>query len=214
MVKKKASGTDNPEQKNNNLSSDNLKDNNLNENIRDEKSIDPGQSEKDVETVEKADLNEQASDKVVSEGKLSEEKLAELQEKYLRLSAEFDNYRKRTLREKIDMSKYAGENLILKLLPVMDDFERAISHMGITSDCTSMKEGIDLIYTKFTDFLKQNGVNEIESMNCSFNVDLHDAVAKVEVPEGEKKGKIVDVLQKGYYLQDKVIRHSKVVIGE
>jgi len=143
-----------------------------------------------------------------------QEKLAEMQDRYLRLSAEFDNYRKRTLREKIDLSKYAGQDLILKLLPVMDDFDRAVNHLDISSDCSAMKSGIDLIYVKFTEFLKQNGLKEIESSGCLFNVDLHDAVAKVTVEEEEKKGKIIDVIQKGYYLHDKVIRHAKVVVGE
>jgi len=153
-------------------------------------------------------------DKVVTPEKSPEEKLAEMQDKYLRLSAEFDNYRKRTLREKIDLTKYAGENILLDILPLMDDFERAIYHMTDAADCTSIKDGINLIYGKFFEFLKQNGVREIESLNCAFNVDLHDAVAKVPVEEEEKKGKIVDVIQKGYYLQDKVIRHSKVAVGE
>jgi molecular chaperone GrpE len=155
-----------------------------------------------------------SSDKVVSDEKSMQEKLAEMQDKYIRLSAEFDNYRKRTLREKIDLSKYAGENLLLKILPVMDDFERAVSHMETATDCTAMKNGIDLIYVKFTEFLKQHGLKEIEALNCSFNVDLHDAVAKVPVEDEAQKGKVVDVIQKGYYLHDKIIRHSKVVVGE
>ena len=96
----------------------------------------------------------------------------------------------------------------------MDDFDRALAHMETATDCAAMKDGIDLIYNKFSEFLKQNGIREIESMNISFNVDLHDAVAKVPVQEEEKKGKVVDVVQKGYYLQDKVLRHSKVVVGE
>jgi len=154
------------------------------------------------------------ADKSNRDIKAVEEKLAEMQDKYIRLSAEFDNYRKRTLREKIDISKYGAENLLLKLLPVMDDFDRALKHMDEATDCTSMKAGIDLIYTKFSEFLKQNGISEIESLNSSFNVDIHEAVAKVAVPEDDKKGKVVDVLQKGYYLQDKVLRFSKVVVGE
>jgi molecular chaperone GrpE len=157
---------------------------------------------------------EDASDKVVPEERKFEEKLAEMQDKYLRLSAEFDNYRKRTLREKMEISNYAGEDLLLKILPIMDDFERALRHMETTIECIALKEGIDLIYGKLTDFLIQQGVKEIESVNTSFNVDLHDAVAKIPVEEEDKKGKIVDVLLKGYYLQDKVIRHSKVVVGE
>ncbi|MBI5008840.1 MAG: nucleotide exchange factor GrpE [Bacteroidia bacterium] len=154
------------------------------------------------------------TDKVEKELKETIAKLAEMQDKYIRLSAEFDNYRKRTLREKMDLSKYAGESLLLKIIPLMDDFERALIHMEDAADCTAMKSGIDLIYGKFSEFLKQNGVSEIEALNNSFNVDLHEAVAKVQVPEEEKKGKVVDVLLKGYYLQDKVLRFSKVVVGE
>jgi len=146
--------------------------------------------------------------------KAVEEKLAEMQDKYVRLSAEFDNYRKRTLREKMDLSKYAGESLLLNLIPVMDDFERALKHMDSSADCAAMKSGIDLIYGKFNEFFKQNGVKEIESQNCNFNVDVHEAVAKTQVQEDDKKGKVIDVLQKGYYLQDKVLRFAKVVVGE
>ena len=155
-----------------------------------------------------------ASDKVVKEELSPEEKLAVMQDKYLRLSAEFDNYRKRSLREKIELSKYASEDVLLNLLPVMDDFERALVNMETAADCSAIKSGIDLIYSKLTDFLKQNEVKEIESLNCGFNVDLHDAVAKTTVEDEKMKGLIVDVLKKGYYLKDKVIRHAKVVIGE
>jgi molecular chaperone GrpE len=154
------------------------------------------------------------SDKDVAKERVFEEKLAEMQDKYLRLSAEFDNYRKRTLKEKMEISRYAGEELLKNILPIMDDFDRALKHMDTASDCKSVKEGIDLIYAKLSEFLKQQDIKEIESMNCDFNVDLHDAVAKITAPEEDKKGKIVDVVLKGYYLKDKVIRHSKVVIGE
>ena len=155
-----------------------------------------------------------ASDNLVPALTDAEEKLAEMQDKYIRLSAEFDNYRKRTLREKMEMSKYAGENLLLSIIPLMDDFERALKHMDTTTDCIALKDGIDIIYGKFSDFLKQNGIKEIESLNSNFNVDLHEAVAKVPVGEADKKGKVVDVLLKGYYLQDKVLRFAKVVVGE
>jgi molecular chaperone GrpE len=114
----------------------------------------------------------------------------------------------------MDLSKYAGENLLLGIIPLMDDFERALKHMDATTDCNSLKEGINLIYGKFGDFLKVNGVKEIESLNSEFNVDLHEAVANVPVEETEKKGKVIDVVLKGYYLQDKVLRFSKVVVGE
>jgi molecular chaperone GrpE len=155
-----------------------------------------------------------SADKTMADLKTTEEKLAEMQDKYLRLSAEFDNYRKRTLREKMDMSKYAGENLLLKIIPVMDDFERALSHMDSSTDSQAMKEGIDLIYQKLSEFLKQNGIREIESLNGNFDVDIQEAVAKVPVNDEDKKGKVIDVIQKGYFLQDKVLRFAKVVVGE
>ena len=96
----------------------------------------------------------------------------------------------------------------------MDDFDRALAHMVTATDIVAMKEGIDLIYNKFSEFLKQNGIREIESMNTGFNVDLHDAIAKIPVQEENQKGKVIDVVQKGYYIYDKVLRHSKVVVGE
>jgi molecular chaperone GrpE len=96
----------------------------------------------------------------------------------------------------------------------MDDFDRARSHMDTATDCAAMKNGIDLIYGKFSEFLKLNGIKEIDSLNCNFDVDLHEAVAKVPVEENDKKGKVIDVVLKGYYFQDKVLRFTKVVVGE
>lgn len=157
---------------------------------------------------------EAGSDKIIQREKELLEKLAEMQDKYLRLSAEFDNYRRRTLKEKIEITKFAAEDLLLQVLPVMDDFERALRHMEGSENCSGMKEGIDLIYNKFSEFLKQQGIQEIESLKCDFNVDLHDAVTKIKVDDENMRGKIVEVILKGYYLKDKVIRHSKVVIGE
>ncbi len=172
----------------------------------------PGVSSEQVSDSLNGDVT--SPDKVLADVRVIDEKLAEMQDKYLRLSAEFDNYRKRTLREKIELSKYAGENLLLSFLPIMDDFERALKHMDSTTDCTALKDGIDIMYMKFSDFLKQNGIKEIESLNTNFNVDLHEAVAKVPIQEEDKKGKVVDVVLKGYYLQDKVLRFAKVIVGE
>jgi molecular chaperone GrpE len=155
-----------------------------------------------------------ASDKDVTQDVSVEEKLAEMQDRYLRLSAEFDNYRKRTLREKMELTKNAGENILMSIIPVMDDFERAMKLMETASDCIAMKSGIDLIYNKFSEFLKQNGIKEIESLNTDFNVDLHEAVTKVPVEDELMKGKVVDVVVKGYWLNNKVMRFSKVVVGE
>jgi molecular chaperone GrpE len=143
-----------------------------------------------------------------------EVKLAEMQDRYLRLSAEFDNYRKRTLREKIELTKHAGENILISIVPVVDDFERALRLMDSSADNTAMKAGIDLIYSKFRDFLAQNGIKEIDSLHCDFNVDIHEAVTKIPVEDENLKGKVVEVLQKGYFLHGKVLRFSKVVVGE
>jgi molecular chaperone GrpE len=143
-----------------------------------------------------------------------EEKIKELTDKYIRLSAEFDNYRKRTLKEKIDLTKSAGEELLKNILPVMDDFERGMKTINNASDITAIKQGIELIYNKFRDFLSQNGVREINAKNKEFNIDYHEAVTKIPATKKDLKGKVVDVIEKGYTLNDKVIRYSKVVIGE
>ena len=171
-------------------------------------------NESDKDSSDNRARYEGKTDNMILEVRAVEEKLAEMQDRYIRLSAEFDNYRKRTLREKMDLSKYASENLLLSILPLMDDFERALQHLNTSSDCVSMKNGIDLIYNKFCEFLKQNSVKEIEALNAVFNVDIHEAVAKMPVEEEDKKGKVVEVLQKGYYLQDKVLRFAQVVVGQ
>jgi molecular chaperone GrpE len=214
MMKKKFKEQEETKQKNINKPTDNKENSNKPENNNDKNPENSISGDSTGPASDVLDEGAATADKVVSEVSTSEEKLAEMQDKYIRLSAEFDNYRKRTLREKIELSRYATEDLLSKIIPLMDDFDRALAHMETATDCAAMKDGIDLIYNKFSEFLKQNGIREIESMNISFNVDLHDAVAKVPVQEEEKKGKVVDVVQKGYYLQDKVLRHSKVVVGE
>ena len=146
--------------------------------------------------------------------KESDEKMKELHDKYLRLSAEFDNYRKRTLKEKMDLTRLAGEELILNLLPVIDDFEWGIKNLKDSQEINAVKEGMILIYNKFKNFLNQNGVKEIDASEREFNIDLHEAVTKIPAPSEDLKGKIVDVIEKGYMLHDKIIRYPKVVIGE
>jgi Molecular chaperone GrpE (heat shock protein) len=214
MMKKKMKNHENARLNNSNRSTENIENTtNARENNGAE-SVEylPGVSSEQVSDSLNGDVT--SPDKVLADVRVIDEKLAEMQDKYLRLSAEFDNYRKRTLREKIELSKYAGENLLLSFLPIMDDFERALKHMDSTTDCTALKDGIDIMYVKFSDFLKQNGIKEIESLNTNFNVDLHEAVAKVPIQEEDKKGKVVDVVLKGYYLQDKVLRFAKVIVGE
>lgn len=141
-------------------------------------------------------------------------KLTEMQDRYLRLSAEFDNYRKRTLREKIELAKSGGESVIKNLLPIIDDFDRAIVSMRSTDDCNAVKAGLELINVKINDFLRQSGVKEIAAVNEQFNSDIHDAVTSIAVEDDAMKGKVIEVTQKGYTLNEKVIRHPKVVVGE
>ena len=144
----------------------------------------------------------------------AEEKLAELQDRYLRLSAEYDNFRKRNLKEKIDLQRSANENLLEALLPVADDFDRAMQSVDEAKDIEAVKEGMKLISGKFLGFLNQQGVKEIEAVNKEFDTDLHEAITKIPAPSKKLKGKVVDVIQKGYFLNDRVLRFSKVVIGE
>ncbi len=155
-----------------------------------------------------------AAEEVVDQAVKLETEANEWKDKYLRLSAEFDNYRRRTLKEKMDLTKNAGESIFLKLLPVVDDFDRAMTSMKDAKDCDSILAGIDLINNKFKDFLKQQGLKEIESMHVEFDTDKHEALTKIPAPKKKLKGKVVDVIEKGYTLNDKVIRFSKVVVGE
>jgi len=143
-----------------------------------------------------------------------ESKLKEQHDKYLRLSAEFDNYRKRMMKERTELTQYVGAEIYMKMLPVMDDFERAISSMKATEALDAMRQGIELIYNKFKEHLNQQGVKEIDALHKDFNTDYHDAVSKFPVQENELKGKVIEVVEKGYTLNDKVIRYCKVVVGE
>ena len=171
-------------------------------------------SENNKENIEEHSEVEELETTEVEPAEELQNQLAESKDKYIRLSAEFDNYRKRTQREKMDLIKYASEAVIKGVLPLIDDFERAISHSDTATDIEAMKQGLTLIHGKFLDFLKSNGVKEIEAIEQLLDTDKHDAVTKIPAPSDELKGKIVDVVQKGYMLNDKVIRFSKVVIGE
>jgi molecular chaperone GrpE len=143
-----------------------------------------------------------------------EEKLGELTDKHLRLQAEFDNFRKRTVKEKADLIKSGGESVLIGILPIVDDFERAIQSLREVPEDDPGKKGTLLIYSKLRDLLKQNNVKEIEALEQDFDVDHHEALTKIPAPEEKLKGKVVDVIQKGYVLNDKVIRYAKVVVGE
>jgi molecular chaperone GrpE len=143
-----------------------------------------------------------------------QKQIEEAKDKYIRLSAEFDNYRKRTQREKMDLLKYGSEDVLKGVIRLVDDFDRAIKHSESATDVEAMKQGLVLIYGKFSEFLKTNGVQEIEALGMELDTDAHEAITKIPAPEEGLKGKIVDVVEKGFKLNDKVIRFSKVVIGE
>jgi molecular chaperone GrpE len=140
-------------------------------------------------------------------------KYTELHDSYLRLIAEFDNYRKRTLREKADLIRTGGETALTSLLPVIDDFERAISTSKNTEDVGAVIQGLELIYSKFGAYLSQQGVTAIEAVGKPFDTEQFEAVATVVVPSKEAKGKVIDCIQTGYALHGKVIRHAKVVVA-
>ncbi|WP_080905950.1 nucleotide exchange factor GrpE [Parabacteroides sp. Marseille-P3160] len=143
-----------------------------------------------------------------------ETKYEELNGAHLRLMAEFDNYRKRTLREKADLIRNGAESALTSLLPIVDDFERALANIQKTEDVKAATEGVQLIYNKFLAYLTQQGVKPIDAIGKPFDSDTYDAVATIPAPEDELKGKILDCVQTGYTLNDKVIRHAKVVVGE
>ena len=159
---------------------------------------------------------EQPAKEMSVEDKLAaaETKVAELQDKYLRQVAEFDNYRKRTMKEKAELILNGGEKSISSILPIVDDFERALKNMETATDVAAVKEGVELIYNKFMSVLGQNGVKVIETKEQPLDTDYHEAIAVIPAPNEALKGKILDCVQTGYILNDKVIRHAKVVVGE
>ena len=144
----------------------------------------------------------------------AKEQLEQQKDKFLRLSAEFDNYRKRTMKEKAELILNGGEKTISSILPILDDFERALQNMEKATDVNAIKEGVEIIYNKFIKVLKENGVKVIETKGQPLNTDFHEAIAVIPAPEEAQKGKILDCVQNGYTLNNKVIRHAKVVVGE
>ena len=158
---------------------------------------------------------EQPAKEMSVEDKLAaaETKVAELQDKYLRQVAEFDNYRKRTIKEKAELILNGAEKTITAILHILDDMERALKNMDKMEDVAAVKEGVDLIFQKFVKILGEQGVKKIETENADFNTDLHEAIAQVPAPSDEMKGKIIDCVKTGYTLNEKVIRHSQVAVG-
>ena len=184
----------------------------------------------EIAAEEVAQAEENPTEETVQEETLAEEltveeqlanMLAEAQQmvneerdKYLRLSAEFDNYRKRTLKEKAELIKNGAEKTLTAILPVLDDFERALKNMEALEETKAMKEGVELIFNKFQKVLGQEGLQKIETEGKEFDTDFHEAIALIPAPSEDLKGKILDCVQTGYMLNDKVIRHSKVAVAQ
>lgn len=154
----------------------------------------------------------QAEPPTSAEDKLKEE-LAQANDKYLRLYAEFDNFRRRTSKERVELLQTAGKETIVSLLPVLDDFERAEKAMETSTDINAVKEGVALIQNKLNNILSQKGLKPMQSIGNAFDPDLHEAITNIPAPTDDLKGKVIDEMEKGYYLNDNVIRFAKVIVG-
>ena len=140
--------------------------------------------------------------------------IAELKDKHLRLIAEFDNFRRRTAKERVELTQTAGKDILQSLLVVLDDVNRAEKQMETTDDVAVLKEGISLVFNKFKVIMQSKGLKEMEAHNTEFNADLHEAITEIQAPNNKMVGKVMDVVEQGYYLNDKLIRHAKVVVGK
>lgn len=172
-----------------------------------------------VADIDNENINNENSVSEENEENLSEtdqlkQQLEASKKEYMFLMAEFDNFRKRTIKEKAEIIRNATEKAMKDLLPVVDDFERGLSAMAETTDAAAVKDGMDLIYNKFIKYLEQNGVKAIESTGTDFDTELHEAIAMVPSPDESQKGKVIDTVMKGYTINDKVIRHSKVAVAQ
>lgn len=173
------------------------------------------------ETLNEQNTPEQESKEQQSGSDAKDQKIAELQQKadelndkYLRLYSEFDNFRKRTAKEKVELIQSGGEDVFKSILPVIDDFERALKSNAETTDIKAVNDGVNLIYSKLKSTLTQKGLEEMKSVGEPFNADLHEAITNVPAPSEEMKGKVMDELEKGYMLNGKIIRFAKVIIGQ
>ncbi|MBY5959277.1 nucleotide exchange factor GrpE [Membranicola marinus] len=178
-------------------------------NQTDEETLDQDVNSDKQETTADSDSREETN--TVSD---LETEIQELRDKYLRLFAEFDNFKKRSLREKIEQSKMAGQEVIQALLPVLDDFDRAKKNADDPENEEYFSEGVELVYNKLYQTLQQQGLEVMDPSNIDFDPELHDAIADIEVQDESLKGKIIDYIEKGYLLNGKIIRHAKVVVGK
>lgn len=194
----------------------------MSKNIKEPKAQPIENNEADINDVDiddvtpEADLTEESQEEEVLKDQLDKalKEVESMKKEYMFLMAEFDNFKKRTLKEKSDLMKSAAESTLKSFLPIVDDFERGLEAIKDTSDVESVKQGMTLIYNKLVKVLNANGVKVIDSTGADFDADYHEAIAMVPAPDEEKKGKVIDTVEKGYKLNDKVIRHAKVVVGQ
>jgi molecular chaperone GrpE len=188
------------------------KKNRQNDNIKEEElKASVENTEEKTDTPEGETTDTESTDSKIAE---LEAKLAELKDSYLRQAAEFDNYRKRTVKEKTELILNGGEKILTALLPVLDDMERAEKNMEKSTDVQALKEGLNLISKELITTLENNGLKRINTENADFDTDFHEAVAMIPAPSDDMKGKVIDCIQTGYKLNDKVIRHAKVAVGQ
>ena len=189
------------------------------EQVKEEEELQQEETKTEAQNAEVESQNaeeEQPAKEETPEDKIAalQAELEKSQKEYLFLMAEFDNYRKRTVKEKAELIKNGGEKAMLGLLPVIDDFERAIDAIDKSSDVEGLKEGVDLIYNKFMKYLESQQVKPMESTGTDFDADIYEAVTTFPAPDESMKGKVIDTVQKGYTINEKVLRHAKVVVGQ
>lgn len=183
------------------------------QNIKEKQSQNEELKEKDIDTSSEENTEEEVAscDEDINSLELQ---IAELKDKYLRLFSEFDNFRKRTAKERIELFKTANSDVLLDLIPVLDDFDRAMKSFEDSKDIESVKHGVELIYNKFNNTLEKKGLQCMDSQGKEFDTDFHEAITEIPAPTEDLKSKVIDVVEKGYMLNDKVIRYAKVVVGK
>ncbi|WP_421944358.1 nucleotide exchange factor GrpE [Pedobacter sp.] len=187
------------------------KNNDTEENIMNTENTSENTTSENVENADAQESTEQVEEQTAEE-KLQGE-VQQLNDKYLRLYAEFDNYKRRTQKERVELLQTAGKDVIVSLLPVLDDFDRALKAMDTATEVAPVKEGILLVSSKLKNTLAQKGLKDVESINTEFNTDFHEAITNIPAPTEDLKGKVIDEVEKGYTLNDSVIRFAKVVVG-
>jgi molecular chaperone GrpE len=172
-----------------------------------------GKESTENQEVNADEIKQSTSEEQLDPVKALEARIAELNDKYTRLYSDFENYKKRAAKERVDLLQYASAEMMREILPVVDDFERAVKVNATANELKSVIEGVNIIYNKFVHFLKQKGIEEMKADGASFDPDLHEAITNVPAPSDDKKGKVLEVVEKGYHFNGKVLRYAKVVVG-